>query len=149
VTSGEGVTIRFVRLRPNARQPQRATPGATGYDLHACLREPGYLDVGPVPVRVPTGVVIEAPRGCDVQIRPRSGLSLRGLMCVFGTLDPDYRGELFVTLYTTGIVEAHRVLSGERIAQLVVARALDVTWEEAQTLSDTARGDGSHGSTGR
>ena len=149
MTSGEGVILRFKRLRPDARQPQRATPGATGYDLHACLREPGYLDVGPVPVRVPTGVVIEAPRGCDVQIRPRSGLSLGGVMCVFGTLDPDYRGELFVTLYTTGTAEAHRVLNGERVAQLVVARALDVTWEEAQTLSDTARGDGSHGSTGR
>jgi dUTP pyrophosphatase len=149
VTSGEGVTIRFVRLRPNARQPQRATPGATGYDLHACLEEPGCLDVGSVPVRVPTGVVIEAPPGCDVQIRPRSGLSLRGVMCVFGTLDPDYRGELFVTLYTTGTTETHRVLDGERIAQLVVARALEVTWEEAQTLSDTARGDGGHGSTGR
>ena len=149
MTSGEGVILRFKRLRPDARQPQRATAGATGYDLHACLQEPGYLDVGPAPVRIPTGLVIEAPPGYDVQIRPRSGLSLRGLMCVFGTLDPDYRGELFVTLYTTGTAEAHRVLNGERVAQLVVARALDVTWEEAQTLSDTARGDGSHGSTGR
>ena len=69
-------SVRVKRLHPGARVPERATEGSTGYDLYACLNGP--LDVGAQPVRVPTGIAIEAPPGFDVQIRPRSGLSSRG-----------------------------------------------------------------------
>jgi dUTP pyrophosphatase len=143
------VAIRFLRLRPEALPPRRATPGATGYDLCACLPAPGFLDVGPDPVRVPTGIAIEAPPGWDVQLRPRSGLAAQGVLSVFGTVDPDYRGEIFVTLYTVGRRPPYRVQHGDRIAQLVVARTAEVGWQEAQQLSETERGTGGHGSTGR
>lgn len=148
MTNEERVVVRFRRLRPAARMPQRATAGATGYDVFACI-ETGVLEVGPDPVRVPTGITVEAPPGCDVQLRPRSGLSAQGVMATFGTLDPDYRGELFITLYTVGGRGPHLVHDGDRVAQLVVARALAIDWQEALELSATERGAGGHGSTGR
>ncbi len=148
MSAEERVAVHFRRLRPAARVPERATAGATGYDLFACL-ETAFLEVGGDPVRVPTGIAVEAPRGCDVQLRPRSGLSAQGVVATFGTLDTDYRGELFVTLYTVGSRGPHVVRDGDRVAQLVVARALAVDWDETSELSTTERGARSHGSTGR
>ncbi len=140
-------TLYVKRLRPGARLPERATPGATGYDLCACLD--GDLPVGQEPVRVPTGIAIEAPPGFDVQVRPRSGLSAKGVMVTFGTIDCDYRGEVLVTMFVLPYRGPHAVHRGDRIAQLVVSRIEDVTLEEVQTLSATARDTGGHGSTGR
>lgn len=145
----ERIGIRFVRLRDGAAPPHRATPGASGWDLFACLPEPGFLDIGADPVRVPTGIAVEAPYGCDVQIRPRSGLAAQGVLSTFGTLDADYRGEIFATMYTVGHRSPHRVQHGDRIAQLVVSRVVAVAWQEVEQLSATARGAGGHGSTGR
>jgi dUTP pyrophosphatase len=139
--------VRVRRLRPNARLPERATEGSTGYDLYACLDEP--IDVGAEPVRVPAGVAIEAPAGYDVQIRPRSGLSAKGVMVTFGTIDSDYRGELLVTMYTLSHNEPHTVHDGDRIAQMVVGRAEHPHFELVEELSTTARDTGGHGSTGR
>jgi dUTP pyrophosphatase len=136
-------------LRPGARLPERASALATGFDLYACLEPPGYLDVGPDPVRVPTGLALEVPFGYDVQIRPRSGLAARGVINAFGTLDADYRGELFVTLYTVGARPAYRVEHGDRIGQLVVSVHVPVDWQQSDQLSQTERGPGGHGSTGR
>lgn len=141
--------IRVVRLRPGARLPSRATPGSTGLDLHACLPEPGFVDIGADPVLVPTGLAIEVPPAYDAQIRPRSGLSARGVIATFGTLDSDYRGEVFVTLYCVGSAAPYRVRDGDRIAQLVVASIADLPVVEVDRLSDTGRGTGGHGSTGR
>jgi dUTP pyrophosphatase len=141
--------VRVLRLRPGARLPSRATSGSTGYDLYACIPEPGFLDVGSDPVLVPTGLAIEIPPGYDAQIRPRSGLSAHGVMATFGTLDSDYRGEVFVTLYCVGSAAPYRVRDGDRIAQLVVARLADLPLVEAEALTDTARAGGGHGSTGR
>jgi dUTP pyrophosphatase len=141
------LTVRVKRLRPDALLPVRATEGSTGYDLYACVD--GEIEVGQQPVRVPTGVAIEAPAGCDVQIRPRSGLSAQGVMVTLGTIDSDYRGELLVTMYALPYRNAHVVRSGERIAQLVVSRIEEVALVEVGDLSDTKRGAGGHGSTGR
>ncbi len=138
--------LRVQRLRPDARLPQRATPGSTGYDLYACLDDD--LVVGQQPLPVPTGIAIEAPPGYDVQIRPRSGLSARGVQVTFGTIDSDYRGELLVTMYVLPYRESHMVRPGDRIAQLVVARTADLAIEEAEALSASQRGSGGHGSTG-
>ena len=143
---GEGL-ILVKRLRPNARLPERATGGSTGYDLYACLDEP--LEVGPAPVKVPAGIAIEAPPGFDVQVRPRSGLSSKGVMVAFGTVDSDYRGELLVTMYALPSREPHVVHDGDRIAQMVVTRAEHPTLELVEELSATARDAGGHGSTGR
>lgn len=142
-----GVRVRVKRLRPNARLPERATEGSSGYDLYACLDEP--LFVGPEPVRVPAGVAIEIEAGYDVQIRPRSGLSAKGVMVTFGTIDADYRGELLVTMYALPYREPHEIRDGDRIAQLVISRLADVEMLATEELSETARGAGGHGSTGR
>ncbi|MEE8347182.1 MAG: dUTP diphosphatase [Dehalococcoidia bacterium] len=142
----EAPDLRVRRLRPGARLPERATPGSTGYDLYACLDE--ELAVGQEPTAVPTGIAIEAPPGYDVQVRPRSGLSLKGVQVTFGTIDSDYRGEVLVTMYVLPYREPHLIRPGDRIAQLVVGRTADVTVEEVGELSTTRRGAGGHGSTG-
>jgi dUTP pyrophosphatase len=97
---------------------------------------------------VPTGIAIAAPPGSDVQIRPRSGLSRRGVLGVLGTIDADYRGELLVTLYCLPDIGTFEVADGDRIAQLVVSQLADIEWQETDALDDTARGTGGHGSTG-
>ena len=142
----ETAVLRIRRLRPEARLPERATPGSTGYDLYACLDED--LVVGQEPTAVPTGIAVEAPLGYDVQVRPRSGLSLKGVQVTFGTIDSDYRGELLVTMYVLPYREPHVVRPGDRIAQLVVGRTADVAVKEVGGLSATRRGAGGHGSTG-
>lgn len=140
------VTLRVLRLRPGARVPSRQTQLASGFDLRACLERP--LTVEGAPVLVPTGLAIAAPEGFDAQVRPRSGLSSRGVMAVLGTLDADYRGEVFVTMYCLPGCGPHEVVDGDRIAQLVVSRLADVAWLEVDSLEGTARGAGGHGSTG-
>lgn len=138
--------LRVLRLRPGARLPVRATPGSSGYDLHACLDEP--VTVGPNPVRIGTGLAVAIDDGYDVQIRPRSGLAAKGVLATFGTIDSDYRGELMVTLYTIGSREPHVVTDGDRIAQLVVSQLAPIEVVEAKELDGTERGHGGHGSTG-
>ncbi len=142
----ETTILRVQRLRPDAHLPERATPSSTGYDLCACLD--GDLVVGQEPTLVPTGIAIEAPPGYDVQVRPRSGLSSKGVQVTFGTIDSDYRGEVLVTMYVLPYREPHTIRPGDRIAQLVVARTAEVVIEEAEALSASQRGAGGHGSTG-
>ena len=140
--------ILVKKLKPDARLPEHATDGATGFDLHACL-DSDEITIGPEPVKVPTGVAIETPLGLDVQIRGRSGLSSKGVMVVLGTIDADYRGELLVTMYTLPHREPHVIHNGDRIAQLVISQIADVRLEEAEELTATARNTGGHGSTDR
>ncbi len=140
--------IRVKRVRPGARLPRRATQGSSGFDLYASL-EAGDVIVGQYPVLIPTGIAIEAPPGYDVQIRPRSGLARQGVLCTYGTIDADYRGELMVTMYTMALDIEHRIQDGDRIAQIVVSQLAGVVLEEAEELTDTERGAGGHGSTGR
>ena len=143
----ESIALRFLRLRPGARTPSRQSALATGYDLRACI-EGGGLEIGTSPVRVPTGIAIAAPPGTDVQVRPRSGLLARGVIGALGTIDADYRGEIFVTLYRLADAGAFRVRDGDRVAQLVVSRLADVSWQQVEALDETERGNGGHGSTG-
>ena len=139
--------LRVRALRPGARMPQRQSALASGFDLHARL-EGGPLVIEGTPVLVPTGLAVAAPEGIDVQVRPRSGLSLRGIIAVLGTLDADYRGEVFVTLYCLPGAGPHEVHDGDRIAQLVVSRLADIAWQLVEELDGTERGTGGHGSTG-
>lgn len=141
------LTLRVVLLRAGARLPERQSGLASGHDLHACL-DGGQLRLGTAPALVPTGLSVAAPAGTDVQIRPRSGLSLRGVMTVLGTLDADYRGELFVTMYCLPGAEGHVVHDGDRIAQLIVTRLTPVRWSIVAELDATLRGADGHGSTG-
>ena len=142
----ETAVLRVQRLRPDAHLPKRATPSSTGYDLYACLNED--LVVGQEPTLVPTGIAIEAPPGYDLQVRPRSGLSSKGVQVTFGTIDSDYRGEVLVTMYVLPYRQPHTIRPGDRIAQLVIARTAEVVFEETEGLSASQRGAGGHGSTG-
>lgn len=141
-------TIRVQLLRPGAKLPFRATDMSSGYDIHACL-EDGPVVIGQRPVMIPTGLAMEVPPGLDAQFRPRSGLARQGILATFGTLDADYRGEVMITLYSVAPDITHTVQDGDRIAQLVVTRLAAVAFEAAAALSETARGAGGHGSTGR
>ncbi len=99
---------------------------------------------------MPTGLAIELPAGYEAQIRPRSGLALRSSITLPNspaTIDPGYRGEIRVILLNLGR-EAYEIAAGDRIAQMVVARYEAVEWEEAE-LSESVRGDGGFGSSGR
>jgi dUTP pyrophosphatase len=145
---GECIPIAVLSLRPGARVPGRQSTLASGFDLHACL-DVASIEVGTTPVLVPTGIAIAAPEGSDVQIRPRSGLSSRGVMAVLGTLDADYRGELFVTMYCLPDVGRYEIHDGDRIAQLVVSILAPVEWTVVERLDTTERGERGHGSTGR
>ena len=141
--------IRLNRLVPEARLPEYAHGPAedAGMDLRAVadvLLEPG------VPQLVPTGLAIEVPPGYEAQLRPRSGLALKHAITLPNapaTIDPGYRGEVRVILLNLGR-EAYQVHAGDRIAQMVIARYEAVEWEES-SLSDTARGAGGFGSSGR
>ena len=141
--------LKVKKLRPDARLPERATPGATGLDLFACIRGQGTVALGPEPTLIGTGIAIEVPKGYDVQIRPRSGLSTRGIGVALGTVDSDYRGEVMVTMYLFSLGATHKVGHGDRIAQMVIARLADLPVIEVEELTPTERGIGGHGSTGR
>ncbi|MEE8472847.1 MAG: dUTP diphosphatase [Dehalococcoidia bacterium] len=144
----DGPVLKVRKLKPGARLPLRATEGATGLDLFACVDGGGTLTLGRQPQLVGTGIAIEVPRGYDVQVRPRSGLSARGVGVALGTIDSDYRGEVLVTMYLFGSDDSYPVHDGDRIAQLVITSLVDMPLAEVEELSPTQRGDGGHGSTG-
>ena len=140
--------LKIKKLQPQAIIPRRATPGATGFDLFACIDGDGVIELGRSPTRVGTGVAIEVPVGYDIQIRPRSGLSSRGIGVTFGTVDSDYRGEVMVTMYLFSPDATFEVKHGDRIAQMVITRVADLPLVEVEELTSTERGSGGHGSTG-
>lgn len=145
------VTLRVRRL-PHAADlplPEQASPGSAGLDLRAAVPEDLLLAPGERTL-VPTGLVLELPRGWEGQVRPRSGLAIRhgiSLLNSPGTIDSDYRGEVKVILANLGS-EAFTIRRGDRIAQLVVARVSRVEVLEATEVSSTDRGSGGFGSTG-
>lgn len=113
---------------------------------------PESIVLGPLErALVPTGLFVELPEGFEMQVRPRSGLAAKHGVTVLnapGTIDADYRGEIKVILVNLSNT-AFEIKPGERIAQLVVARHERVEWQAAEELSDTERGKGGFGSTGR
>ena len=146
----EKPSLKIKRLRPNAKLPKRATPGSTGFDLFACIEGEGKIAlVGTQPKLIPTGIAIEVPRGYDVQIRPRSGLSAKGVGVTFGTIDSDYRGEILITMYLFDPNATFEIKHSDRIAQMVISTIADLPAVEVEELSPTKRGAGGHGSTGK
>ena len=141
--------LKVKRLRSSGRLPQRATPGSAGLDLYACIEGQPSIELGRDPVLIPTGIAIELPPGYEGQVRPRSGLSSRGVGVAFGTIDSDFRGEVLVTMYVFGTRPSHLLHDGDRIAQLVIAPVAGLAVEEVEEISETQRDAGGHGSTGR
>ena len=145
----EQLGLKIRKLRSDAILPRRATPGATGFDLFAYIDEGEAITLTNQPKTIGTGIAMEIPEGYDVQIRPRSGLSSKGVSVTFGTVDSDYRGEVKVTMYVYVPGAEFGIKHGDRIAQIVVSRIADLPIVEVDELTLTERGSGGHGSTGR
>jgi dUTP pyrophosphatase len=130
--------------------PHYETIASAGMDLRAHLENDIVLS--PMErVIIPTGLFMELPVGYEAQVRPRSGLAAKHGLTVLnspGTVDADYRGEIGVILVNLSNT-AFTIKNGERIAQMVIAKHDRAEWEEVQSLSDTSRGTGGFGSTGR
>lgn len=130
--------------------PCYATDGASGMDLRAAVSDEVPVYSGHA-VRIPTGLQLAIPSGFEGQVRSRSGLATRGVFVLNspGTLDSDYRGELFVILTRVSGSPCFTVKPGERIAQLVIAPVAHAELHQIEHLPVTARGAAGLGSTGR
>ena len=140
--------IRIVN-RSRHPLPEYQSAGAAGLDLRAFLQESVTLQSLERRL-IPTGLFLHIPDGFEAQIRPRSGLSSkRGLTVINapGTVDADYRGEIFIPLVNLDR-EPQTIQDGDRIAQMVVAKFERIEWELAQSLEDSPRGVSGFGSTG-
>lgn len=130
--------------------PAYASAAAAGMDVAAALAAPLTLAPGAIAL-VPTGFAVAIPEGCELQVRPRSGLAVRHGVTVVnapGTIDADYRGEVRVGLINLGPA-AYTIRRGDRIAQLVLAPVLRATVKVVTQLAGTVRGSGGFGHTGR
>lgn len=146
----ESLEVMVARTEDDARLPTRGSEYAAGWDLYA-------LEESVVPfrksVKLRTGLRVAIPVGYEGQVRARSSLGSKGLILPhsIGTIDADYRGELFVLMTWIGEGESYTVKAGERIAQLLISPIPEVSFKEVSIvqLGDTKRGDGGFGSTGR
>ena len=141
--------LRIRKLHADAVLPRYAHGPDEDAGMDLCAVESALLEPN-VPQAVPTGLSLEIPPGFEAQIRPRSGLAFKHAISVPnspGTIDPGYRGEVKVILINLGR-QPYQVSKGDRIAQMVIARYEAVEIEEGD-LSDTARGEGGFGSSGR
>jgi dUTP pyrophosphatase len=140
--------IRIQKLHADAVLPHYAhgPEEDSGMDLRSVERV--VLSPG-VAQGVPTGIAIELPPGCEAQVRPRSGMALKHSITVnFGTIDPGYRGEIRVVMFNLSKAD-YVIEKGDRIAQLIVARYEAVEWLEEGELTESQRGAGGFGSSGR
>jgi len=157
--------IGFKKVHPDAKLPTYAHEGDAGMDVYAVENQ--FLDLN-VPTLVKTGLVADIPVGYEIQVRPRSGLALKGVT-VFnapGTVDAKYRGEIGVVMYAvkgnitinhgfksengciTQLVDKYEIHKGDRIAQLVIAPVTKCEPFEVMEVGETERGTGGFGSSG-
>ncbi|AJS59118.1 dUTP diphosphatase [Paenibacillus sp. IHBB 10380] len=130
--------------------PEKMSQLASGFDLYAAVEDEWVLNPGERKL-IPTGFSIAMPQGLEAQIRPRSGLALKhGITCLNtpGTIDADYRGEVKVLLINLGDLP-FTIVRNERIAQMVFQIVPEVAWEVVDKLSETVRGAGGFGHTGK
>lgn len=142
--------VYIKKLKAQAAMPSYGSAEAAGADLYACLETAVEIAAGGTAM-IPTGLAMELPEGTVGLVYARSGLaSKKGLAPAnkVGVIDSDYRGEVMVALHNHS-AQAAVVEPGERIAQLVIAPVLRAAFAEADALSDTVRGEGGFGSTGR
>lgn len=143
--------LKLEHFDENLQLPSYESHSAAGADLRACLENKDRLVIPPGKrLLVPTGLAMEIPQGYEVQIRPRSGLSLKTQLLVVnspGTIDADYRGEVKIIMGNLGDSE-EIIEHGDRIAQMVLCPVTQAKIEVVDTLSETQRGSGGFGSTG-
>ena len=146
----EEVTVQFTRIHEDAQAPTHGSPLAAGWDLRSVEETEVFRDAY---TKVKTGLKIAIPAGFEGQVRARSSLAAKGLILpnAPGTIDADYRGELMVLLTWIGEGGSYTIPKGERVAQLVIAPVPNISFVEVSEseLSDTTRGEGGFGSTGR
>lgn len=143
-------TIRVKKLDPKAVLPTYGSAEAAGADLYACLEKTVTIEAGETAF-IPTGLALEVPKGCAGLVFARSSMGAkRGLAPAnkVGVIDSDYRGEIRVVLHNHGKI-AQQVEPGDRIAQFLIVPVVTADYEEVECLSDTDRGNGGFGSTGK
>lgn len=143
------INVKIKRIE-NGWLPTYETEGAAGADCHARIDEKIVLKAGEQ-VTVPLGFAVEIPEGYEMQIRARSGNARKhgiGVVNGVGTIDSDYRGEV-CTILINHSENDFEINPGDRIAQAVIASVIQAKWAEVDELSETARGEGGFGSTGK
>jgi dUTP pyrophosphatase len=153
VSEREGAAPVLVKVKKKDERvsvPRYESSGAAGMDLKAFID--AEITIPPLGrAKIPTGLFIEVPSGYEAQVRPRSGLAARHGVTLLnspGTIDSDYRGELEVILVNLG-AEPFTLKNGDRIAQMVISPVIRSVLCETDSLSETGRGSGGFGSTGR
>lgn len=145
----EKIKVRIINKSAN-QLPEYATIGSSGVDVRASINEDLILQ--PLERQlVSTGLFIELPVGYEAQIRPRSGLAIKnGITCLNtpGTIDADYRGEIKVILINLSN-QNQSIANGDRIAQMVIQKVEQITFEEVETLNESQRGEGGFGHSGK
>jgi len=146
----QDVEVLFAKLEPAAEAPSQGTKSAAGWDLRAL--EQTTVKRGKS-TKIRTGLAVAIPEGWEGQIRSRSSLGAKGMIMPngVGTIDSDYRGELMVLATWIGEGDSITLEKGERVAQLLVAPVPQTTFTEVsfEDLSETERGEGGFGSSGR
>lgn len=142
------IEVKIINTSDNPL-PSYETIGSAGMDMRANLTEPIVLK-SLDRAAIPTGLFIELPMGYEAQVRPRSGMALKSGLSIPnspGTVDSDYRGELKVIVVNLS-KEDITIQHGDRIAQMIIAKYVQVQWKLTETISETDRGAGGFGSTG-
>ena len=144
------VKILIKKLNPSVQLPSYKTNGASGMDLMAFKEKPISLEPGKSCL-VPTGLSVAFPEEYEIQIRPRSGLAAKKNISVLntpGTIDSDYRGELKIILFNHSS-KNFIINNNDRVAQMVLAPTIKMELEETNELTESIRGKGGFGSTGK
>jgi len=138
--------VELKLLSEAAKTPTKGTNQAAGYDLYAAQN----AEIDPLKrALIKTNISIAIPKGYYGRIAPRSGLAYKnGIDVMAGVIDSDYRGDVGVILYNTG-VDVFNVKQGDRIAQLIIEKCHVADWDLVEDLSDTDRGEGGYGHTGK
>ena len=144
------VKVLIKKLNPSVQLPSYKTNGASGMDLMAFIEKPISLEPGKSCL-VPTGLSVAFPEEYEIQIRPRSGLAAKNNISVLntpGTIDSDYRGELKIILFNHSS-KNFIINNNDRVAQMVLAPIIKMELEETNELTESIRGKGGFGSTGK
>ena len=144
------IKVKIKKLNSKVKVPKYKTDGSSGVDLEAFIENPIIVEPNSSKL-IPTGISLSIPQECEVQVRPRSGLAAESSISVLntpGTIDSDYRGEIKVILFNHGN-EQFVVKNGDRIAQMVLVPVFKFQFEEVNELTQTNRGSGGFGSTGK
>ena len=142
------INIKVKKVHPNARIPRVATEGSACFDLHCCER---FVVYGDVMTRVRIGYILEIPKGYCIEVLSRSGVASRGIIIpnAPGIIDSDYRGEVFVMLYGAFVSKPEIFEVGSRVAQARLVKLEQTMFEEVSDVTNTIRGAGALGSTGK